>query len=228
MPEQVGSIVGVDSGVKALAPRSAGRVVPHSRPRNRRLKQRTRFPRASARNVNRARTRGKAVKRLARRSGHVRNQRQNPWQHRTTSLAKTTSVVVVVMVSEDLPVAGVHTNHHLAQAIGDVGFYEFRRHLTDNAAWYGCQVLVASRWEPSSKTCSHCGWVDEQLTLADRTFRCEQCGLVIDRDLNAASNLAKLAGRSSDRHNAGGAGSAGVGLTAHAKLPALKQEPDAV
>src|SRR6185369_1221754 len=100
----------------------------------------------------------------------------------TSQLAKTKSVVVI----EDLNVSGMLKNHHLAQAIGDVDFYEFRRQLTYKSAWYGCQVLVASRWEPSSKTCSHCGWVDEQLALADRTFRCQACGLARGRDLNAA------------------------------------------
>ena len=69
---------------------------------------------------------------------------------RSPRLAKTKSVVVI----EDLNVAGMLKNHHLAQAIGDVGFAEFRRQLIYKAAWYGCQVLVASRWEPSSKTCS--------------------------------------------------------------------------
>ena len=117
-------------------------------------------------------------------------------------------------------------NHHLAQAIGDVGFYEFRRQLAYKAAWSGGRVLVASRWEPSSKTCSGCGWVDEDLTLADRTFRCEDCGQVLDRDLNAAINLAKLAGSSSERQNACGEESAGLGLRAQVHLSPLKQEPN--
>jgi putative transposase len=82
-----------------------------------------------------------------------------------------------VVVIEDLNVSGMLKNHHLAQAIGDVGFGAFRRQLTYKAAWYGCRVVVASRWEPSSKTCSGCGWVDNDLSLADRTFRCERCGL---------------------------------------------------
>ena len=98
------------------------------------------------------------------------------------------------MVIEDLNVSGMLKNHHLAQAIGDVGFGEFRRQLTYKAAWYGCRVVVASRWEPSSQDCSGCGWVDEDLTLADRAFRCEHCGLVIDRDLNAA-NQSSTTGR---------------------------------
>ena len=128
---------------------------------------------------------------------------------------------------EDLNVSGMLKNHHLAQAIGDVGFGEFRRQLSYKAAWYGCRVLVASRWEPSSKTRSGCGWVDEDLTLADRLFCCEQCGLVVDRDLNAAINLAKLAGSSSERQNACGEESAGWGLRAQVQLSPLKQEPNA-
>jgi putative transposase len=126
----------------------------------------------------------------------------------TSRLAKTKSVVVI----EDLNVAGLLKNHQLAQAIGDVGFGAFRRRLTYKAAWYGCQVVVASRWEPSSKTCSGCGWVDEELSLSNRVFLCQNpsCGLLLDRDLNAAINLAKLAGSSSDSQNACGGESAGL------------------
>ncbi len=132
--------------------------------------------------------------------------------------------------------AGMLKNHHVAQAIGDVGFYEFRRQLTDNVVWYGCQVLAARcslpgarcqhRWEPTSKTCSHCGWVDEQLTLADRTFRCQACGLARGRDLNAALNLATLADSSSASHNACGEDGAGQSFAALVKLSPVKQEPD--
>ena len=87
--------------------------------------------------------------------------------------------------------------------------------------------MVASRWEPSSKTCSACGWGDEDLTLADRLFCCQACGLVIDRDLNAAINLAKLADSSSASQNACGEASAGHGREAMVKLAPMKQEPNA-
>src|SRR5262249_6801281 len=113
------------------------------------------------------------------------------------------------------------------QAIADVGFAEFRRQLRYKAAWYGCQVLVASRWEPTSKTCCGCGWVDGELSLADRVFRCEHCGLALDRDLNAAKNLAQLADSSPDRHTACGEASSSYGLAAGVQLAPLKQEPDA-
>ena len=178
-----------------------------------------------ARRQKGSRNRRKAAQRLGTLHQRIANQRTNTLHQFTSRLAKTKSTVVI----EDLNVSGMLKNHHLAQAIGDVGFGEFRRQLSYKAAWYGCQVLVASRWEPSSKTCSGCGWVDEDLTLADRTLRCEQCGQVLDRDLNAAINLAKLAklaGSSPERQNACGEESAGWGLTAQVQLSSLKQEPN--
>src|SRR5262249_26296647 len=93
--------------------------------------------------------------------------------------------------------AGMLKHHHLARAIAEVGFAEFRRQLAYKAVWYGARVVLADRWAPSSKTCSGCGWVDEELRRADRTIRCRNphaaCGLVLDRDLNAAITLSKLA-----------------------------------
>jgi putative transposase len=101
-------------------------------------------------------------------------------------------------------------HHHLAQAIADVGFAAFRRQLECQAAWYGCRVIVADRWFASSRTCSCCGWRDEHLTLADRTLRSQNCGLLIDRDLNAATNLDMLADSSAGRLNACGEGCASL------------------
>jgi putative transposase len=74
----------------------------------------------------------------------------------------------------------------------DTGMAELRRQLGYKATWYGCRLLVADPFFPSSKTCSGCGWVKAKLTLAERIFRCEACGLSMDRDLNAARNLAQL------------------------------------
>ncbi len=107
------------------------------------------------------------------------------------------------------------------------GWYEFKRQLLYKASWYGARVILADRWEPSSKRCSGCGWVDADLTLADRIFHCEQCGLVRDRDLNAAINLMQLAGSSSDSVNACGAVSAGTRRKPRVKPAAVKQEPNA-
>jgi putative transposase len=222
VPANRGPVVGVDLGVKKLAMLSDGTEEPNPRHLTRRLRKFTRCQRAVSRKVKGSQNRKKAARRLAAQHRKVANQRANTLHQFTSRLAKTKSVVVI----EDLNVAGMLTNHHLAQAIGDVGFGEFRRQLTYKAKWYGCQVLVASRWEPTSKTCSHCGWVDEGLTLADRVFRCQACGLALDRDLNAAINLAKLAGSSSDSQNACGEDGAGQRLAALVKLSPMKQEPD--
>jgi putative transposase len=80
-------------------------------------------------------------------------------------------------------------NRHLAQAIADVGMYEFSRQLAYKGAWYGCEVRFAGRFYPSTKRCSHCGAVKERIGLDERVYQCELCGLVIDRDVNAAKNL---------------------------------------
>jgi Putative transposase DNA-binding domain len=132
------------------------------------------------------------------------------------------------VVIEDLNVAGMLKNHSLALAIRDVGWGAFRRQPTYKAAWYGCRVVVADRCEKSSKTCCRRSWVDENLTLKDRMFRCHNAAWmqVIDRDLNAATNLEQLAGSSPDRIHACGEGSAGLSRTAQVKLPSLKQEPN--
>jgi putative transposase len=126
-------------------------------------------------------------------------------------------------------------HHHLAQAIGDVDFAELRRLLTYKAAWYGSRVVV-SRWEPSSKTCSGCGWHHADQELTDRTCVCRSparpdCGLALDRNLNAAINLAtfanraQLAGSSSESQNACEGESAGRCKEAVVNLSSMKQEP---
>jgi putative transposase len=221
-PTNQGPVVGVDLGVKTLATLSDGTTEANPRHLKQCLKKLKRCQRAVSRKQKGSCNRRKAVRRLANLHRQVAHQRANTLHQFTSRLAKTKSVVVI----EDLHVAGMLKNHHLAQAIGDVGFYEFRRQLTYKAAWYGSRVVVASRWEPSSKTCSGCGWEDEDLALADRTFCCERCGQVLDRDLNAAINLAQLAGSSSDSQNACGEDDAGLGLAIQVKPSPMKQEPD--
>jgi putative transposase len=96
---------------------------------------------------------------------------------------------------EDLAVANLMTNRHLARAIGDAAWTELARQLGYKAAWFAAEVVVCDRWFPSTKTCSRCGMVKQQLGLAERIFRCAGCGLTIDRDRNAAANLAAWAER---------------------------------
>jgi putative transposase len=168
-PDNVGPIVGVDLGIKTLATLSDGTKLPNPRHLKQRLRKIKRCQRAISRKRKGSHNRSKAVQRLADLHRRVANHRANTLHQFTTHLTKTKSVVVI----EDLNVVGLLKNYHLAQAIADVGFAEFRRQLTYKAAWYGCEVIVASRWEPSSKSCSACGWVKAQLPLAQRVFHCQ-------------------------------------------------------
>lgn len=93
---------------------------------------------------------------------------------------------------ESLNVKGMMKNHSLAKAIGDVSFYEFKRQLQYKSNYHKRQVIEAHRFYPSSKTCSKCGNIKDTLTLKERIYQCESCGLRIDRDYNASINLYKL------------------------------------
>jgi putative transposase len=83
-------------------------------------------------------------------------------------------------------------NHKLASAILDGGFFEFRRQLEYKTKWYGSVLTVCNRYYPSSKTCSNCGTIKKDLKLSDRVYKCQNCQLELDRDLNASFNLNKL------------------------------------
>ena len=93
------------------------------------------------------------------------------------------------IVIEDLNVKGMMKNRHLSDAIGKQGFYEIQRQLQYKTQEYGIELVMADRWYPSSKTCSRCGNIKQDLKLKDRVYKCSKCGLEIDRDLNAAINL---------------------------------------
>ena len=132
----------------------------------------------------------------------------------TTHVTRTHALIGL----EDLNTKGMLANHCLAQAVSDASFFEVKRQLLYKAEQYGGYVQLVNRWYASSKTCSSCDWMNKDLTLAERVFICPDCGLVIDRDLNAAINIRKEALRlitdvpvvaSSERKIACGAGSAG-------------------
>lgn len=177
--------VGVDLGITTFAVCSDGQTFTSPRAlevAQRRLRKLNKeLHRRQIGSSNRARTKDK----LARTHARITNTRKDFLHKTTTRLARTKQVVVV----EDLNVAGMTRNSRLARHIADQGWGEFRRQLDYKCAWYGATLVVAPRFMPSSRACSACGSVDEGLTLAVRTYRCD-CGLILDRDLNAARNLA--------------------------------------
>jgi putative transposase len=117
----------------------------------------------------------------------------------TTALAQTHTVIgVETLAIKNMMAGGGARKRGLNRAFGDAGLGELRRQLDYKTRWYGARMVKADRWFPSSKLCSGCGVVKAKLHLAERTYVCDSCGLSIDRDLNAAVNLARHAQREAD------------------------------
>ena len=113
---------------------------------------------------------------------------RNNYIHQTTAeIVKSKPSRIVI---ENLNVKGMMKNKHLAEAIAKQKFYEFKRQIKYKAEMYGIKVVEVDRFYASSKTCSHCGHIKKDLKLSDRTYICPVCGARLDRDLNAAINLA--------------------------------------
>ena len=215
-----GGAVGVDLGVKTLATLSDGTVIENPRclaASERRLK---RAQKALSRKAMGSNRRAKARAKVARIHARVANQRQDAIHKATTWLAGTYSEICI----EDLHVAGMVKNHRLAKAVSDASFAEFRRQLEYKTARTGAALRVIDRWYPSSKTCSKCGRAKAKLSLAERTYRCDGCGLVMDRDLNAAINI-KVAGSAPETVNAHGETVKRGDLSDRATLDSVKCEP---
>jgi putative transposase len=199
-PRRPAEAVGVDLGVSNLAVLSSGVIVPNPRHLDAALRKLGSAARAVSRRAGPGRRAGappskrweRARARLACLHARVANLRRDGLHKLTTGLARGYGTVVV----EDLNVAGMLTNRRLARRVADAGFGEIRRQLAYKTAWNGGALVVADRWFPSSKTCSACQTVKPKLSLAARTFTCENCGLVLDRDLNAARNLEHYVARS--------------------------------
>ena len=194
-----GGAVGIDLGVKTLATLSDGTIVPNPHSLAADEQRLKRAQKALSRKTKGSKRRAKARERVARIHARVANRRSDALNKLTTRLAQTYSDICI----EDLNVAGMVKNHRLAKAISDASFFELRRMLEYKTAKTGARLHFVDRWYPSSKTCSQCGSVKAKLSLAERVYRCEHCGLVIDRDLNAAINI-MVAGSAPETVNAHG------------------------
>jgi len=180
-----GPTVGVDLGVKTLATLSDGTTFSNHRALGEHLRKLRRMSKSLSRKKGGSRNREKARLRLAKMYLKIFNIRRDTLHKLTTYLAKSHSKIVI----EDLGVSVMMKNRRLTRGIADVGMYEFRRQLEYKCAWYGSQLVIAPRTFPSSKRCSNCGHKKEELSLSEREYHCEMCGISIGRDLNAALNL---------------------------------------
>ena len=181
------TVLGIDLGLKELAVCSNGISYANNKYIKKAKKQLTHAQKNQSRKVKDSNNFKKAVNKVQEIYNKINNKKSDNLNKMTTELAKTKPRFIVM---EDLNVSGMLQNHKLAGAVSDASFYEIKRQLMYKTSWYGGEVIEVDRFFPSSKTCSNCGNIKEELGLDERTYTCD-CGLSIDRDLNAAINLEK-------------------------------------
>lgn len=185
--KQVGTdnIIGIDVGLKTFATHSDGEVVENQKVMKRYERKLKKAQRRLSKRTKGGSNRRKQRVRVSRIHRKIRNIRRD-FQHKSTSctIAKCDGVCL-----ETLNIKGMMSNHTLAKAVADCGWYEYKRQLRYKADWLGKVFVEIDRFAPSSKCCSGCGWKNDNLRLSDRVFVCSECGLEIDRDLNAAINI---------------------------------------
>jgi putative transposase len=189
--EKTKAEVGIDVGVKTLATTSEGEKIENPRPLVKHEKRLRILQRRLSRKVKDSNNRKKTRFRVARLHARISDTRRDTLQKFTTKIISENQAIYV----EGLNVAGMVKNHNLARHIADAAFGEIFRELEYKAAWYGRTYLELDRFFPSSKLCSSCGHLLEELPLSVREWDCPACGVHHDRDINAATNI-KKAGQS--------------------------------
>ncbi|HEU5391188.1 MAG TPA: RNA-guided endonuclease TnpB family protein [Streptosporangiaceae bacterium] len=219
-----GRTAGVDLGIRDFAVTSDGQRIANPKHLERRARNLARYQRRMTRCHPGSANRAKARAKVARAHRKVRAARTDFLHKASTRLVRDHEVIVL----EDLAVTNMVRNRSLAKAISDCGWGTFRAMTEYKAARYGRRVIIISRWYPSSKTCSACGYVLEELSLRSRAWQCPSCGIRHDRDINAAKNIL-AAGLAVAGGNPGHACGADVRHSGSSRVQsAVKQEPQGV
>jgi len=176
---------GVDVGVKTLATLSDGEQFENQKPLRNGLKRLRTLNRSLARKVKGSHRWWQAKRKLGRFHFRIANKRADDLHQISYQIASTYALIGV----EDLNVKGMVKNRRLSLAVSDVSFGELIRQIEYKAKAFGGQVVRVGRFYASSKTCSDCGYVNQTLALKDRTWVCQDCGTIHDRDWNAARNI---------------------------------------
>ncbi len=187
--ENHGPVVGVDLGIHQLIAVSDGTVIENPRALKGHQRKLSRLQRPAARKRPNSQNWAKLNQKIARCHYRITNIRRDTIHKATTWLARAKSAIGV----EALRIEGMMGNHHLAGSIADAGWGTAIRQLEYKTAWYGSRLVKAKSDFPSTRRCSRCGWVNPELPLSQRVFRCEHCGLTTNRDLNAARNIELVA-----------------------------------
>jgi putative transposase len=175
---------GVDLGLKTLAVLSTGETIEPLKPLEKALRKLRRVSRIMSRREKGSGRFTQQRLKAARLQARVADTRKDYLDKITTDLVRRFGVIAI----EDLNVRGMVRNRRLARAIADAGFGEFRRMLGYKCLWYGRELRITHRFEPTSKRCA-CGVINDGLRLSDREWTCPSCGAKNDRDLNAARNI---------------------------------------
>lgn len=180
--------VGVDLGIKILATCSDGTTYENPKSLKKNLKKLKRKQRQISRKKKGSKNREKAKNKLNKLHYRISNIRKDCLHKATSKIINDNQVIIL----EDLRISNMMKNHKLAQAISDVGMYEFKRQIDYKSIWNRRLVIYADQYFPSSKQCSCCGHKKDKLGLDERTYSCSNCGMNMDRDYNAAKNLEQL------------------------------------
>lgn len=177
--------IGIDLGIKDFAILSNGKVYQNQKSLRKQESKLKFLQQRLSKKVKGSTNRSKARKRVSSLHQKIRNSRVD-YIHKISNEITNENQVVVL---EDLNVVGMMKNHKLAKSIADVSWHEFKRQLEYKCKWKGRQLIIIDRFFPSSKTCNSCGFVNSDLTLKDRTWKCPSCNTDLDRDLNASKNI---------------------------------------
>lgn len=182
------NVVGIDLGIKNSVVLSNGKKYNLPKPLSKLEKKLKRQQRIMLRRIKNSKRRFKSKLKLSKIYYNIRSIR-NDWINKiTTQLCCENQTISI----EDLNVSGMMKNHKLAKSISDQSWSEFRKQLEYKSKIYDCELIIVDRFYPSTKTCSKCGYIKDSISLKERVFECPNCGLNLDRDLNAARNISRV------------------------------------
>lgn len=195
-----GESIGIDVGIKDLAICSNGMTFKNIN-KTKKVKKLEKRLRRLQRRVSRKYLKNKEGSKFVKTSNIIKIEKQIKLLHRKLANIRSnhshqaTNMIVKTkpsrVVMETLNIKGMMKNRHLSKAIAKQCLYEFKRQMEYKCKYNGIEFIEADKWYPSSKTCSECGHIKVKLSLSERTYICEECGCVIDRDYNASINLSR-------------------------------------